>query len=407
MPAGPARSRRHLVVVLLLVVAASPLADAYGGWPLGAGRRWRACSAGWSRCWSRAGSAGAPGRTVLVAAGGTSCSARSCARPAASLPTPDAAARAGRPGCVRAWRDIADPVPLLGSDGIVLVVPLVIGLVGGRADRHGCCGARRRPGPGVPGPWPLVLAVAAAFGDRVSPHDGGARVGWRSGCWLWLRACGARPCAISVGAPGRLCAAPCWAAVGGAPAPTWPPARTSPARAAARPSTPPFDPLDYPSPLSRYRAFTTRTWPTPDAVHRDRPCRPRPRAAGDHGPLRRDRVERCGWRRRARAPRAGSGACAADGDRAGRHDHVRIEDYTGVWVPTLGVTESATGADGRGARRRGRQRDRHARPGRRRDLGRDVPPRRRTTDAAERTRRSRPRATGPPASCRPPPYPRC
>ena len=66
--------------------------------------------------------------------------------------------RALATGLVRAWRDSLTAVPLLGSDGVVLVVPLVIGLVGGVLTGTVLWRTRR---PGL-----VFLPVAAGAGGR-------------------------------------------------------------------------------------------------------------------------------------------------------------------------------------------------------------------------------------------------
>ena len=170
---------------------------------------------------------------------------------------------------------------------------------------------------------------------------------WSSGCCCGCScarcaACGSAGCA---GSPPR---SPCWRSSAGRATALHLATREDVARAVLRdPVEPPFDPLDYPSPLSRYRAYTKDLADT-SLFTVDR---------------RADRRAACGWRpwtastascgtsaATPRAPRAGSGACARrSATSAGLRSRCGSRTTPASWVPSLGVTESATGADGRGA----------------------------------------------------------
>jgi transglutaminase-like putative cysteine protease len=335
-----------VVLTGLLVLAASPLAEAYGGW------RWAAAVIG--------GAAGGLGIVllarrwslgawpmVLAAAGWYFLLGPALAVPTLALggaaPGPDSL-RALVSGIVESWRDSLTGVPPLGSTDAVLVVPFVIGLVAALVGAT-MLWRTRRPA------WAaavvvLVLLVASAFGDRVSPPDAvrGVAVVAVLLVWLrfralhglkvnWLRRIGGVVAVLAVafgGAAGLHLATD-----------------EAVARAVLRDEVePPFDPLDYPSPLSRYRAYTKDLEKVDLFMVRGLPADVPIRLATM------DRFDGIVWNvggdggessrfRRVRPP---------VGEPTGQQVVVSVVDYTGVWVPSLGVTASATsGTDDRGA----------------------------------------------------------
>lgn len=246
-------------------------------------------------------------------------------------------------GLVRAWREsLTLPVPLAES-GVVLIVPLVLGLVGGLTAALLLWRSR----------WPalagvvlvLVLALASAFGDIEAEAAlvRGLVVAAVTVMWLrwrslrqvrtrWVRQVAAMLAVVFAGAA----AAAGVAAVSGDGEP----------RVVLRDHVdPPFDPRDYPSPLAKFRAYkkepvkTGTTLFTVDGLESGTLVRfavmdsydgivwnvsGGPGSAHDSGTFRRFRND----------PEANLEATV--------RGRITIGEYTGVWVPSVGETLAMT-----------------------------------------------------------------
>ncbi|MXG90893.1 transglutaminase domain-containing protein [Nocardioides flavescens] len=330
-----------VVLIVLLVLAASPLVDAYGGtrWAvaltggvlgglavvlLARGLRWGA--------WPM----------VLLCAVWYFVAGPALAVPALAsggvLPGPDAA-DALLHGLVNSWRDALTGIPPLGTVGVVLVVPFVLGLVAGLVG--GTLLWRTRHPALVAAVVAALFLVSAAFGDRVSQHDAVRGVLLVAVTLAWTQFRAVRGLRINWARRGA--GALCLVGIAGGVALGLHAATDRPvARAVLRDRVePPFDPLDYPSPLSRYRAYTKDLADTELFTVSGLPADVPVRIATM------DTFDGVVWNvggdgesskfRRVRPPL---------GDPVGSGVSVRIGDYTGVWVPSVGVTASVTDASG-------------------------------------------------------------
>ncbi|MFT4287308.1 transglutaminase domain-containing protein [Nocardioides sp.] len=329
------------VVVVLGLLAASPLADAYGGW------RWAAATgvglllglavAATSRRFDWG-----PWLTALILVCGYLLLGAALAVPdhavGGVLPGAEALRALGT-GAIHAWRDSLTLLTPLGSTGTVLVVPWILGLVAGVS--AGTLLWRGR----WPGAAPLVLiavlVVAVAFGSRDSglPLPRGLALTLSLLVWQrWRATRGAR-----VAWPRRLLLTAVVAVIAGALGTGLTAATAGGSREVLRDHVqPPFDPLDYPSPLSRYRAFYDeatlgdRTMFTTTGL-----------APGDRVRLATmDTFDGVVWNV-AGGPEAptqsGSFGRLADTETAeATRVSVAIADYSGPWVPTVGETRAVT-----------------------------------------------------------------
>ena len=246
-------------------------------------------------------------------------------------------------GLVRAWREsLTLPVPLAES-GAVLIVPLVLGLVGGLGAAILLWRSR----------WPalagvvlvLVLALASAFGDieAEAALTRGLAVTAVAVMWLrwrslhqvrtrWVRQVAATLAVVIAGAAAAVGVG----ALGDGGEP----------RVVLRDHVdPPFDPRDYPSPLAKFRAYkkepvkTGTTLFTVDGIESGTLVRfavmdsydgivwnvsGGPGSTHDSGTFRRFRND----------PDAN-----LEADVRGQ---ITIGDYTGVWVPSVGETLGMT-----------------------------------------------------------------
>lgn len=333
------------LVVGLGVLAAWPLAAAY------AGRQWLVAVLvglvlGVAVAWLGARFRWGPWTTVLAAlaaylAVGSAVAVPSRAR-AGFLPTADSL-RDLVTGLVHSWREsLTLPAPL-PEMGVVLVVPLVIGLVGGLA---AAVLLWRSRWPGLAGPvLGAVLILASAFGDVAAEAVvarglalaalGVVWLQWRAQRHVrgrWLRRVIATLGVVAVGAGTAV-------GLGALDDPTA-------HRTVLRDHVdPPFDPRDYPSPLSRFRAYrkepvkTGTTLFEVDGLESGTLVRfavmdsydgivwnvsGGPGAAHDSGTFRRLRND----------PDANAKATV--------RGRITVGDYTGVWVPSVGETLSMT-----------------------------------------------------------------
>ncbi|WP_408898936.1 transglutaminase-like domain-containing protein [Nocardioides sp. R1-1] len=246
-------------------------------------------------------------------------------------------------GLVRAWREsLTLPVPL-GENGIVLLVPLVTGLVGGLV---AAVLLWRSRWPGLAGlVLGLVLVLASAFGDVAAPAalTRGLAVAVVGVVWLrWrsmrdVRARWGRRVLSTLAVIGVA-----GAAATGLAATADPDAN----RVVLRDHVdPPFDPRDYPSPLAKFRAYkkeplrTGTSLFTVDGLESGTLVRLAvmdsydgvvwnvsggPGSAHDSGTFRRLRSD----------PDANA--------KASVHGRITVNDYTGVWVPSVGDTLAMT-----------------------------------------------------------------
>ncbi|WP_229051833.1 transglutaminase domain-containing protein [Aeromicrobium sp. Leaf350] len=335
-----------LVALLALgLVAASPLADAYGGW------RWAAAVGGGlalgllvalvSRTahlgpWLTAGTlvlvylvVGPALATPDLAAGGVA-------------PSPDAV-RTLLSGVIDAWRDSLTLIAPLGSTGNVLIVPWVIGLLGGVVS--GVLVWRSR----WPGSAALVvlgiLAVSVAFGTSTAEHTTVRGVALAMLLLLWIRwrsMSGSRAAWLRRG----LLAAVTLAIVGGAAVGATSLLDTDRREVLRDHVDPPFDPRDYPSPLSKFRAYTDQL---------NLKNTPMFQVEGvDGGTLVRvatmDYFDGIVWN-----VTGGAGSGDASGTFVRFRDDtasgdttdvtITIDQYTGVWVPSVGDSQAVTVRD--------------------------------------------------------------
>lgn len=334
-----------VLVVGLGVLAAWPFAAAYDG------HRWLLAvvvgmvlgvAVGWLGARLRWG----PWLTALAAAGGYLSVGSAVAAPARAgsglVPTADSL-RDLVVGLVHAWREsLTLPAPL-GETGVVLVVPLVTGLVGALLATVLLWRSRW---PGMAGVvLGAMLVVASAFGDIEAEGVVGRGLALAGAGLVWLRWRSLRD--VQARWVRRVIATFGVVAVAGAAA-----AGAGSLGSAAEYRVvlrdhvePPFDPRDYPSPLSKFRAYkkepvkTGTALFTVDGLESGTLVRfavmdaydgivwnvsGGPGAAHDSGTFRRLRND----------PEANR--------RANVRGRITIGDYTGVWVPSVGETLSMT-----------------------------------------------------------------
>lgn len=346
-------------VVLLSVavtVALSPLLPVYGGTVLLApvlggvllGAAVAALSArrGWSALTTTAlllvvvalvgGPLAAPERTI-----------------AGIVPTPGSVADVVR-GAALGWKDVLTLQPPLGASGWLRVPPLLLALVGTALAVRVALG-RDRTAPAAALVPPVVLGGAVLLGSFETVQPAGVGVGlavallvwasWRSGR-LRVR----RPVALAV-----LLVAALGAGLGTAPL-----VAEHRARYVLRDAlVPPFDPRDYPSPLSAFRKFVkdddTRELFTVTGLPQGTRIRLATldrfdgvvwNVAGDGSAQASGEFRRIGDTVSAEAVDE-----AASVDATGDGEHLQVEvqigDLGGVWLPTVGdaVSVDLEGAD--------------------------------------------------------------
>ncbi|GAA1525863.1 transglutaminase-like domain-containing protein [Nocardioides humi] len=333
------------LLLVLGILCAWPLGEAYTG------RRWLLAvvvglALGIAVAWLAARWRWGPWSTALAAAAAYLLVGSAVAVPTRArggyVPTADSL-RDLVVGLVHAWREaLTLPVPL-GENGVVLIVPLVTGLLGGLV---AALLLWRSRWPGLAGlVLGLVLVLASAFGDVAAQAalTRGLVVAVVGVVWLRWRSLrhvrarwGRRVLAtlVVVGVAGG--------AATGLGALADPDAN----RVVLRDHVdPPFDPRDYPSPLAKFRAYkkepirTGTTLFTVDGLDSGTLVRfavmdtydgivwnvsGGPGSAHDSGTFRRLRND----------PDANA--------RATVHGRITINDYTGVWVPSVGETLSMT-----------------------------------------------------------------
>jgi hypothetical protein len=342
MSATPTSLRLRLTdlacVLALTALATSPLLEAYGGW------RWLLATtagalvglvvaevshrAGWG-----------PWLTALALTVGYLVLGPALATPelatAGVLPGPESL-RALLTGVVGAWRDSLTLITPLGSTGTVLVVPWILGLVTGLG-AGSFLWRSRRPGAVA---FVLILAflVAAAFGDRATGATLARGLALAIGLLVWTRWRDTRDARVSWTRRLGLTAAVIAVAGGLAGGATL--ALASDQREVLRDHVdPPFDPLDYPSPLSRYRAYYDEATLGDATMFRTEGL-----ATGDRIRIATmDTFDGIVWNV-AGGPQAptqsGTFGRLAPQPESGDEQQVSItiEDYSGPWVPTVGET---------------------------------------------------------------------
>ncbi|KAB2808949.1 transglutaminase domain-containing protein [Pimelobacter simplex] len=246
-------------------------------------------------------------------------------------------------GLVHAWREaLTLPVPL-GESGVVLIVPLVIGLVGGLVATVLLWRSRS---PGLAGVvLGLVLVLASAFGDIAAGAALTRGLAVAAVGLVWLQWRGQRHVR---GRWGRRVLATLLVVgvAGGAAAGLGSLSDPAAHREVLRDHVdPPFDPRDYPSPLAKFRAYKKEPVRTESILFTVDNLEPGtlvrlavmdtydgivwnvsggPGSAHDSGTFRRLRND----------PEANA--------RATVRGRVTIGSYTGVWVPSIGETLSMT-----------------------------------------------------------------
>ncbi|MEI2714940.1 MAG: transglutaminaseTgpA domain-containing protein [Nocardioides sp.] len=330
-----------LVLLTLSAVAVSPLLEAYGGW------RWLLAAvvgtalglglAALSR-WLRWGPiVTALALFVIYLIFGPALAAPSEAA-FGVLPGPQGL-RSVLTGLVTAWRDSLTMVTPLGSLGNVLVVPWVLGLVSGLLG--GVFLWRSR----FPGVAAVVLAgtfmVAAAFGDRVTGLTLSRGLVLAICLLVWTRWRAMRDVRVAWARRLALTAAvllTAGLASSGLALATMPHSRD----VLRDHVEPPFDPQDYPSPLSRYRAFSEERLLGDKVLFRTAGL-----AKGDRIRLATmDTFDGVVWNV-AGGPQAptesGSfGRLAPQSAAKGERDvEITVVDYSGPWVPTFGMAREA------------------------------------------------------------------
>ena len=335
-----------VLVALLGLLAASPLGDAYGG------TRWLVAVGGGLLLGLAVALASSrlrlgPWTTALATIVAYLLLGPALAVPqqaaAGVLPTPDAL-RTLLEGVVTAWRDAVTLFTPLGDDGNVLVVPYVIGLLTGLLSGLLLWRSRR------PGATALVVlaafVVSAAFGDRLTDLAPARGLALAIGLLVWTRWRATRDVRTSWSR--RLVLSALTLSVAGGAAVGLTTLASGGVRDVLRDHvSPPFDPLEYPSPLSRYRAFYDkkglgeRTMFTSTGLAK----KDRVRIATM------DRFDGIVWNLAGgidAATRSGSFGRMVPEPKSPRDRRVTvtIRDYSGPWIPTFGDTHDVSVKDG-------------------------------------------------------------
>lgn len=337
-----------LVLLGLVAVATSPFRDAYGGWRWGfavGGGLVLGLGVALLSARARFG----PWLTALtlfvVYLGLGAALALPEATVAGVMPTPDAL-RDLLTGVVRAWRDSLTLITPLGTTGTVLLVPYLVGLLGGVVAGELLWRSRR---PQLAALVPVVaFVVAAAFGDQQTDATVLRGFALTAGLLVWTRWRATRD--VRVAWPRRLAlTALVLAVAGGAGAGAGVVAGGEQREVLRDHVTPPFDPLEHPSPLSRYRAYLDEAGLGDRTMFRTTGLKPDDlvRIATM------DTYDGIVWNV-AGGPSAptqsGSFGRLPTQPASSGEDEVSItvEDYSGPWVPTVGETRAVqVSRDGR------------------------------------------------------------
>ncbi|MEZ0449771.1 transglutaminase-like domain-containing protein [Cellulomonas sp. ICMP 17802] len=278
---------------------------------------------------------------VLVLAGGAlAAPSTTIAGTLPSLDTPVELAR----GSVASWKQVLTLQPPVGSSGSLLMAMLLLALVGSAVAVSVALRARRPAAAASAAVVPVAAVVAAILlGTRVPtvpPTVTGTVLALVLLPWAAWRAGLLR--ARRVVATGLLATIAVAAGVLGGPAVAGPTDRI----VVRDEIVPPFDPRDYPSPLSAFREFVKKDEDAKLLTVTGLPAGARIRLATM------DRYDGVVWNV------AGDGSAQASGEfrRVGdtidttvrgepAHVQVQIGDLTGVWLPTVGQATSFDVAD--------------------------------------------------------------
>lgn len=340
---GPRLIATDIVLIVVLgLLAASPLGSAYGG------TRWLVAVGGGLVLGITVALASShlrlgPWTTALATMVAYLLFGSTLAAPeqagAGGLPTADSL-RALLEGVITAWRDSVTLFVPLGTAGSVLVVPYVIGLSAGLLS--GLLLWRSRwPGSAV-----LVLlaafAVSAAFGHRLTELAPTRGMALAIGLLLWTRWRAMRDVRSSWSR--RLVLSVLTLSVAGGAALGLTSLTSGGVRDVLRDHvTPPFDPLEYPSPLSRYRAFYDKKGLGDKTMFTSTGL-----ARGDRVRIATmDRFDGIVWNLAGgidAATRSGSFGHMVPAPESPRDRRVSItiRDYSGPWIPTFGDTRDVT-----------------------------------------------------------------
>lgn len=329
-----------VVIVLLGLLAATPLAAAYGG------RRWAAAVVGGLLLGGLIALASlllrlGPWLTALALAVAYLLFGPALATPddavAGFLPGPEALG-ALVTGIVDAWRDSLTQIAPLGSQGTVLIVPFVIGLIGGLLAATLLWRTRWNGAAGLV--LLLTFIVAAAFGDSVTGLTVLRGLALATALIVWVRWRAARH--VRVRWLRRIALTTAVVVLAGGVA-TGVAALTGPAeqREVLRDHVePPFLTLEWPSPLARFRAYLEPLEKTALFTVDGVPAKTRVRLATM------DEFDGIVWNVTGGADTPSpSGTFArvrplpsADGE---VDVTITIDKYTGAWVPSVGTTLDA------------------------------------------------------------------
>lgn len=335
------------LVTLFALVALSPLRDPYGGWRWAvAGGLGTALGLGVAHLARRLrfGPWLTALATLVVYLGLGPALATPDTAGGGVAPTPEAL-RALISGLINAWRDSLTMLTPLGHTGTVLVVPYVMGLVGGVVSGTVLWRTKRAGGAAL-----LVLVMfvlAAAFGSRVADLPLVRGLVLAAGLLIWLRWRSTR--SATVAWTRRLLLTSVVVIVAGVAATGASAVTAGPSRDVLRDHVdPPFDPLDYPSPLSRFRAYIDDNGLAKKALFTTTGLK-----SGERIRLATmDTFDGIVWNVAGgpTAPTQSGSFGRFLGARAPGTTRVSITigDYAGPWVPTVGETKEATAThDGR------------------------------------------------------------
>lgn len=329
-----------LVLTALLLVATSPFHAAYGGW------RW----------------ALAAGGGLLLGLGVALVSARTRSGPwltalgafvvhlllgtALALPEQAVGGVLPTPGSLRdlltgvvlAWRESLTLAAPVGSAGTVLLVPYLVGLLGGLAGGIVLWRSARPQTAGLV--LVAVFVTAAAFGNHDTHHTLLRGLLLTVGLLVWTRWRANRD--VRVAWPRRLVLTTVVLAVAGSVGAGATHVTAGEHRAVLRDHVePPFDPLEHPSPLSSFRAYQDEAGLAEKTMFRTTGV-----AKGDLVRIATmDTFDGIVWNVAGGvdAPtQSGSfGRLSPQRETGDEHEvSITIEDYSGPWVPTVGLTRA-------------------------------------------------------------------
>ncbi|MFZ2503407.1 MAG: transglutaminaseTgpA domain-containing protein [Nocardioides sp.] len=327
------------ILLLFGLTAMSPLSAAYGSW------HWAAAAGGGILAGlgvaaiSRRFHLGAwlTALTALVAylLLGSALAVPSQAT-AGVLPNPSAL-RSLLTGLIHAWRDSLTMLIPLKSGGTALVVPFVTGLVVGLV---GALILWRSSKPGFTG---LVVVaafvVAAAFGSKDTEFPVLRGIGLAAALLVWHRWRATRDARVAWGR--RLALTTAVVAVASGAGFGLAVAGDADRDVLREHVEPPFDPLAFPSPLSRYRAFYDEAGLADRTLFTTTGMKP-----GDRIRLATmDTYDGVVWNV-AGGPSAPSQSGSftrfvSEADAGGEEVTLTVGDYSGPWIPTIGQTLAA------------------------------------------------------------------